>query len=150
MDNDETRPPVKDISYADYGFFLSQIYSWLFPSLLDKALDFYIWFFTKREPETILTVESLEYVLAKMDQEKPGDIDSLAALVQSLTIPDGIAVREAIRRRLSHLDGRTDKRQIARNDVAQAVRECMLSLADAMRRSEERTDADGSTTNRPQ
>lgn len=150
MDEDKQTPAIKDVSYADYGFFLSIIYSWLFPPLLEKSLNFYIWFFMEKEPTTIFTTENLVYVLSVLDREKPADIDSLATLVQRQTIPDGIAVREAIRRRLNHLGGRTDKRLLAPNDACGAVRECLLSMVDAMRRSEERKAAKKSTKGKPQ
>jgi len=77
-------------------------------------------------------------VLGLLDQGKPGNIDSLATAVQRLCIADGIVVREAIRWRLSHLGGRTDKKLIAPNDAYRAVRECMMAFGDAMKQSQDK------------
>lgn len=130
------KPRVKNASYADYGLFLTKIYNWLFPPLLDKALGFYLWYWVEKEHQKIFTSKDIKEILANLDQKKPRSIDSLVDAVQRLRIADGIAVREAIRWRLNHLDGRTDKKLIAPNDAYRAVRDCMMVLLDEAERSE--------------
>lgn len=140
------KPRVKYVSNADYGFYLSRIYSWLFPPLLDKALKFYIWYWVEKEHTKIFTANDIKEILAKLDQEKPRGIDSLVTAVQRLRIADGIAVREAIRWRLNHLDGRTDKKLIAPNDAYRAVRDCLAVLLDEVERFEDKNSSAGTTT----
>lgn len=135
-------------SQIQYAICLTTIYNWLFPPLLDKALDFWVWFFTEKQPESILSLDSLEYALEVLDREKPTDINSLAELVQRLTIPDAIAVREAIRFRLNHLDMSICMMRITTSDAVAIVSDCLNELADEVRRSEGKRRGDGTTRKR--
>ncbi len=150
MDNDDKDYDVVGASQIEYAIHLTKIYNWLFPPLLDKALDFYIWYFTEKEPQRFATADSIEYVLSVMDEDKPDDTDSLVSLVQRMTIPDGIAVREAIRTRLNHLETGNGMMRITKNGVVPIVRDCMTAFAELIRQSEEETPADDTTTEKSQ
>jgi hypothetical protein len=143
------REPVKHVSYADYAHFLDRIENYLFSPLLQKTLNFYVWFYTKQQPTQIFTPIDLREILAMMDQEKPRDIDSLAEFVGRLCVSEGVAAREAIRWRSSHLDGRIDKKLLAPNTAVRAVRDCLTCFADAIEQSDDKKDAAGSTTKKP-
>jgi hypothetical protein len=142
----EKKALIKQVSYANYAFFLSRIESHLFSPLLQKALNFYVWFYTTQKPCQIFTSQEVRNILAQMKQEKPRGINSLAAFVGRLYITDGIALREAIRWRLNHLGGRTDMMLLAPNDAVRAVRDCLTCFADAIEQSEDKNgDADSTT-----
>ena len=144
----EKKALIKQVSYAEYAVFLSRIESYLFSSLLQKALNFYVWFYTTQEPCRIFTLGEIRDILAKMEQEKPRGIDSLEAFVGRLHIIDGVALREAIRWRLNRLGGRTDMSLLAPNDPVRAVRDCLTCFADAIEQSEDKNDDADSTTKR--
>jgi len=132
MDQNDKEPDVVGCRQVEYAIFLSTIYNTLFPSLLDKALDFYVWFFTKKEPTRIFTVNDIEDVLSYLHENKPRDIGHLAEIVQRMPIPDGIVVREAIRLRLNHLDTRNGMMRITTSRAYPIVKDCLSGLADAM------------------
>jgi len=150
MEKNDKEHDVVGASQLRYAIHLTKIYNWLFPPLLDKALNFYMWFFTEREPESILSLESLEYVLSKMDQEKPCDIDSLVEFVQRQTIPDGIVVREAIRFQLNRLETQNGIVRITKNGAPAILKDCMMAFAESLQPSQGKNCGDETTTETPQ
>lgn len=69
---EKIKPRVCVANHADYKMFLTEIYNYVFPPLLQKSLDFYKWFYTTKEPTQIFSRNDITDVIEML---KGSDMD---------------------------------------------------------------------------
>lgn len=126
------KPRVLQVKCIEYEMFMTQLYNYIFPPVLHKALSFYIWYFVEKEPTQIFSKDDLLEIIDILNSLNITDLDSLVNEIQSFPIPDAVAVREAIRYKIDILDEVQEKHIIAPSKPFDAIIDCLKTFAKAM------------------